>query len=394
MKTFIHGVPAWRQEKIPTTVGGATPIGYELRAMHFLYRKLLRPLVFHIDPEVVHDVAVGLLSLGELLPALPGAPLTQPALEQTLWGIRFPNPVGLAAGFDKNAQLPHVWHLFGFGFAELGTITALPQPGNPKPRLFRLPEADALINRLGFNNDGAEAVAQRLHGLLSAQPAPIPIGINLGKSAAVALADAPADYRRSYARLAELADYVAINVSSPNTAGLRSLQEATALRALIAALRDEPLPGGAAHPPLLVKLAPDLDEAQLGAIVEAAVGAGVDGLIATNTTISRDILPPGIAHAGESGGLSGRPLRPRATEFVRRLYALTRGAVPIIGVGGVFDADDAFEKIAAGASLVQMYTGFVYGGPTAPRDAARGLVRCLEKRGFASVAGAVGSAAG
>lgn len=375
-------------------MGGRAAIGYELQTMHALYRWLVRPLAFRLDPEWAHDVAIGALSIAELLPALPAAPLTHPRLEQTLWGIRFPNPLGLAAGFDKNAQLPHVWHHFGFGFAELGTITALPQPGNAKPRLFRLPEVDALINRLGFNNDGAEAVAQRLRDLLAGQPAPIPIGINIGKSAATALADAAADYRRSYALLAELADYVAINVSSPNTAGLRSLQAAAALTDIIAALRDQPLPGGGAHPPLLVKLAPDLAERELVEVVQAALAAGIDGFIATNTTVARDGLPRGLAGGAESGGLSGRPLAQRSTEVVRRLRRLSGGAVPIIGVGGIFDAEDAFDKIAAGANLVQMYTGFVYGGPAAPRDVVHALALRLETAGYDSVAAAVGSASG
>ncbi len=359
--------------------------------MRFFYQSLLRPLVFYFDAESVHETATSLLSLIERAPALPQTPLSNPALAQTVCGIDFPNPLGLAAGFDKNAQLPHVWHHFGFGFAELGTITALPQPGNAKPRLFRLPEAEALINRLGFNNAGAAAVAASLRASLAAKPAPIPLGINLGKSAATALADAPDDYRRSYALLAELADYVTINVSSPNTAGLRSLQSAAALTTIIDAVRSVTMPGGKPHPPLLVKLAPDLTETQVGDLVEAVLRAGVDGLIATNTTIARDGLPAGIPYASEAGGLSGRPLARRATEMIRRLRALTGGAIPIVGVGGIFDADDAFEKIRAGANLVQMYTGFVYGGPTAPRAVVDGLTRLLEASGFACIADAVGS---
>jgi len=356
-----------------------------------LYESLLRPLVFQLEAELVHDLAINLLALVECSPGLPQTPYSHPGLEQTLFGVHFPNPVGLAAGFDKCAKLPHVWHHFGFGFAELGTITALPQAGNPKPRLFRLPGDAALINRLGFNNDGAEAAAARLRAALDNRPAPIPLGLNIGKSAATAIENAADDYRRSYALLATLADYVAINVSSPNTAGLRDLQNAGALTGIITALRDVELPNGHPHPPLLVKLAPDLDDAQLAATAEAALGAGVDGLIATNTTISRAAIAADAPHASEKGGLSGRPLARRSTEVVRRLRAITAGAVPIIGVGGIFDADDAFEKIRAGANLVQMYTGFVYGGPTAPRSVADGLRAHLAANRFPTIAAAVGT---
>jgi dihydroorotate dehydrogenase len=351
----------------------------------------VRPLLFHVDPETMHELAVRLLSVIEALPALARTPPSHPALERRLWGLRFANPVGLAAGFDKNAKLPHVWQCFGFGFAELGTVTARPQPGNPRPRLFRLPDESALINRLGFNNDGAEAVAARLRERLAARPVAIPLGINIGKSAATALADAPDDYRQSYRLLAELADYVTVNVSSPNTAGLRDLQAAASLAAIVDAIRSAPLPGGGAHPPLLVKVAPDLDDEQLRDIVDLALQHGIDGLIATNTTIRRDMLAAGAAGAAQAGGLSGRPLAARSTAVVRTLRAMTGGRIPIIGVGGIFDADDAFAKICAGADLVQMYTGFIYGGPTAPRRVAAGLLRRLEESGFASVAAAVGS---
>ncbi len=353
-----------------------------------IYR-LLRPLFFRLDAEIVHELAIASLSLLEAMPGIDAAPTTSARLQSELWGLRFPNPVGLAAGFDKNARLPHVWQRFGFGFAELGTVTALPQPGNPKPRLFRVPEAGALINRLGFNNDGAHAVASRLAArLVRGRPA-IPIGINIGKSAATALADAPGDYASSYAQLASFADYVTINVSSPNTAGLRSLQAAASLVPIIEAIRGVELADGRAHPPLLVKLAPDLDDDELFAIVDLALERSIDGLIATNTTIER------VGISGElrceSGGLSGRPLAARSTEVIRILRRRSAGALPIIGVGGVFGADDAFEKIRAGAALVQMYTGFVYGGPTAPKQVAAGLERLLEDSRFESVADAVGS---
>lgn len=352
-----------------------------------------RPLLFRIDPETTHELAMHLLALVERLPIFTSDAPTNAALERHLWGLRFPNPLGLAAGFDKSARLPHVWQRFGFGFAELGTITALAQPGNPKPRLFRLSEAEALINRLGFNNDGAEAVALRLRRRLATRPAAIPLGINIGKSAVAELADAPADYRQSYRLLAGLADYVTINVSSPNTKGLRDLQAATALATIVDAVRSMPL-GDTPHPPLLVKIAPDLDDGQLRDIVDVALERGVDGLIATNTTTGRDGLPASLAATSQAGGLSGRPLAARSTAVVRRLRSLTEGRLPIIGVGGIFDGDDAFEKIEAGADLVQMYTGFVYGGPAAPRRVIARLLQRLEQSGFDSVAAAVGSAAG
>ncbi len=352
--------------------------------------RLLRPLLFQIDAETIHELAMGGLTLVETLPELAPAPLTTPALERVLWGVRFPNPLGLAAGFDKNARLPHVWHRFGFGFAELGTVTALPQPGNPKPRIFRLAEAEGLINRLGFNNDGAAVVAERLSDLVCNRRPPIPLGINIGKSAAVALADAPDDYAHSYALLAGLADYVTINVSSPNTAGLRTLQAASALNPIIDAIRGVVLEDGREHPPLLVKVAPDLSDEDLFEIVDLALERGVSGLIATNTTINRDGFPADT----ESGGMSGRPLAKRSTDVIRLLHQRAKGRVPIIGVGGIFDADDAFEKIQAGADLVQMYTGFVYGGPTAPKDLVLELSRLVEAAGFGSVADAVGSRSG
>jgi len=357
-----------------------------------MFYSLLRSALFRLDAEFVHDTALGVLSLGECLPDV-STPLRRPDLQQELFGLNFPNPVGLAAGFDKNARLPHVWHQFGFGFAELGTVTAKPQPGNPKQRIFRIPQAGALINRLGFNNDGAKVVAARLASALRGAPAPIPIGINIGKSAATALDDAVADYRFSYELLAPLADYVAINVSSPNTPGLRSLQAAESLAEICDAIRATQVSRDR-RPPLLVKLAPDLEDAELAAIVDVARSRRIDGLIATNTTIERGGLPATATHRDERGGLSGKPLRARSTEVIRTLYCMSDGRIPIIGVGGIFDAEDAAEKILAGASLVQMYTGFIYGGPQAPRAVVDRLGSALEAAGCSTIRDAVGARCG
>ncbi len=354
-----------------------------------LLYNLIRPALFRLSPETAHELAMSLLRLVEHLP-IPVAS-TDAGLRQDLWGLEFPNPIGLAAGFDKSAKLPHAWSRFGFGFAELGTITARPQPGNPKPRIFRLPEVEALINRLGFNNDGAEAVSRRLGPQLQAAPAAIPLGLNIGKSAIAPLTGAEEDYRSSYRLLAPLADYIAINVSSPNTKGLRDLQTSDALLRILQAIRADPLPR---RPPLLIKISPDLEPSQLRDIVTFCLDNEVAGIIATNTTLSRDGISAEARNGSESGGLSGRPLTARATKVIGEVWRLSSGNLPIVGAGGVFNADDAFEKIRAGANLVQVYTGFVYGGPGQPRAIVEGLGQRLEREGFGSIADAVGSAAG
>lgn len=368
-------------------------IGRPLSAVSDLYR-LIRPVLFALPPEAAHELAFAALAPWqrwlECGPAQAAA--VDPVLGQRLWGLAFPNPVGLAAGFDKNAEIPHVWAALGFGFAELGTVTALPQAGNPPPRLFRLAAEQALINRLGFNNRGAAAVARGLARRLARQRPPIPLGINIGKSGAVPLEGAVEDYRASFAALAGMADYVAVNVSSPNTPGLRALQAEVALAPLLAALAEEnrrlafPLP-------VLVKIAPDLDEDALGAIVAVARSTGAAGVIATNTTVDRGALPSGHPRAGEAGGLSGAPLRTRSLAVVRRLYQLTEGQLPVIGVGGIFSAADAYDMIRAGASLVQVYTGFVYEGPGLPPRITAGLRELLERDGHASIAAAIGAGA-
>lgn len=363
-----------------------------------LYR-LLRPLLFRLDPETAHRLAFACLRVVELV--LERAPLRAPAREarlgQRLWGLDFPSPIGLAAGLDKNAEVPHVWAAFGFGFAELGTVTAEAQSGNPTPRLFRLIEDRAVINRMGFNNRGAAAVAAQLAARLARRPSAIPLGINIGKSRVTALEDAARDYRASLGALFSCADYLVVNVSSPNTPGLRDLQSAEQLGALLSSLQDENArladARASAPRPILVKVAPDLDDEGLASLVQAARSADAAGFVATNTTLDRGELRAPAALVQEAGGLSGAPLRDRSTAVIRNLYRLVGGELPIIGVGGVFTADDAYEKIRAGAALVQVYTGLVYEGPALPRLLARGLAEHLGRDGFARLSDAVGTEA-
>ncbi|MDP9349252.1 MAG: quinone-dependent dihydroorotate dehydrogenase, partial [Gemmatimonadota bacterium] len=317
-----------------------------------------------------------------------------PALRVSRWGIDFPNPVGLAAGFDKSGASFNALGALGFGFVEIGTVTAHAQPGNPTPRLFRLPADGALLNRLGFNNPGAEAVAEHLRGT----PVEPVLGINLGKSKVTPLEEATTDYLRSLELLERYARYLVVNVSSPNTPGLRKLQDAGPLRELLRALRaragERAAARGEAPRPVLLKIAPDLTDAQVADAVGIAREEGIAGIIATNTTISREGLRTPrerVAGLGE-GGISGRPVRERAREVVSLVYRETGGALPVIGVGGIFDARDAFERIRAGASLVQLYTGFVYGGPGVVWEINRGLLELLRREGFRSLDEAVGSA--
>ena len=357
-----------------------------------LYR-IIRPLIFRLDPERSHRLVLACLAAYEhaLARRWPPQPWTHPALEQEHWNLRFPNPVGLAAGFDKDARAPHVWPLLGFGFAELGTVTAEPQPGNPSPRLFRFPYDRALINRFGFNNAGAAAVARRLSRLQRVQRAQIPLGINIGKSRIVVLERAVDDYLRSFRELFLCADYFVINVSSPNTPGLRDQQSEEHQSALLHALakHNDVLARVYHQPqrPLFIKLAPDLADEALAKIVEVARGCGAAGLVATNTTIGRVGL---TTPTGEGGGLSGAPLRDRATAVIRTLRRAAGPELPIIGVGGIFTAAEAYEKIRAGASLVQIYTGMIYEGPRLPYRIAHGLVDLLHRDGFTHVREAVG----
>ena len=319
---------------------------------------------------------------------------SDPRLAQTLFGCHFGNPVGLAAGFDKNGVAAGVWHLLGFGFAELGTVTALAQEGNPRPRLFRLAREQAALNRMGFNNVGAEAVRQGLLAQALPPPGqrPAALGLNLGKSRSTPLEQAPDDYARSLAALAPLADYVVINVSSPNTPGLRELQDDAPLRRLVERLRQQP-----ACPPLLVKIAPDLADEALDAVARLALEEGLAGVIATNTSLDRlgleqrRLLQTGRCLADEPGGLSGAPLRSRALAVLRRLRASAGPGLPLIGVGGIDSPEAAWERIAAGASLVQLYTGWIYRGPELVPRVLEGLQQQLDRHGLPTLAAAVGS---
>jgi len=363
-----------------------------------LYRSLVRPLLFRLPPETAHEFALHALCAAfkpESVRRLAARRLSRDLFGKLeRFGLSFSNPVGLAAGFDKNGAAVQELSALGFGFLEVGTVTHLAQAGNPRPRLFRLPADRALINRQGFNNEGAAALAVRLQ---QGRPGCV-LGINIGKSRAVEVADAVADYLASFEIVHSHADYITINVSSPNTPNLRQLQRADALTELLAALqtRNQELSLQTARPqrvPLLVKVAPDLEEPELELIVDVARRTGVDGIIATNTTTARTYLshtPAAFVSTIGDGGLSGAPLRARSTEVIRTLYRLARGSLTIIGVGGIFNAADAWEKICAGASLVQLYTGFIYEGVTAARDINDGLAEMLHRENFHTLDEAVG----
>lgn len=328
-----------------------------------LYSAIARPLLFRLAPESAHEFTMQMLGLAARICGRWVA--TPVGKRREVFGLNFPNAVGLAAGMDKNGSALPAWPLLGFGHAEIGTVTALAQPGNPKPRLFRLPRQRALINRMGFNNEGAEAVARRLSRWKYAGLWPrVPVGINLGKSKATALEQAALDYAESFRHLREYGDYFVVNVSSPNTPGLRDLQAAGHLRDILRALGSENMSGK----PVLVKIAPDLSDDDIRQVVDAGEDAGAAGWVATNTTLDHSSVPPG---RDQQGGLSGEPLRARATAVVRLVASVA--SRPVIGVGGIASAADAADKIGAGAQLVQIYTGLVYGGPGLPRRVERGL---------------------
>ena len=360
-----------------------------------LYKSLIRPILFMGDPEKTHDQILALLSKIEPLEGLLERlfAVQDRRLHVQLGSLRLPNPVGLAGGFDKNAVAVKSIAGFGFGFMEIGAVTALPQPGNPKPRLYRLPEDHALINRLGFNNEGAAAIAARLKALReSGSELKIPLGINIGRSKIVETKDAVSDFLSAFVKLYPHGDFFTLNVSSPNTPELRDLQEKDRLQGLLQAIQEKnrELAGSAGHPtkPVLVKIAPDMEFSQLDDIIEVATAAKIGGIIATNATaFLRERLVSGTK---EPGGLSGKPLRALATSFVRHLYKAVEGQFPIIGVGGIFTAEDAYEKIKAGASAVQIYTGLVYEGPGAVKRINRGLIRLMERDGYKSISEAVG----
>jgi len=420
------------------------------------YRTLVRPVLFAQDSEKIHDRTLRALSCAArhpLLTRLTAALYAAPDLPVEIFGLRFPNPVGLAAGLDKLAQAVPIWPALGFGFSELGAVTWHPQPGNPPPRLFRAIKDQALVNSMGFNNPGAQALAATLAQWKQAGLWPShPVGINLGKSKITPLPAAAQDYANSFRLLRPHADFFVVNVSSPNTPNLRQLQDKSALDEILAALQEvqnsppspapspnvpssnpqSPIPnlsnprprerervakpgeGAQARvlespihnpqsairnppslPPILVKVAPDLSFSALDEILELAAPRRIAGIVATNTTLTRPQTSDPLLQRvyAAPGGLSGRPLRARSTEIIRHLHRQTRGALPIIGVGGIFNAADAWEKITAGASLVQIYTGLIYEGPAINREIVRGLIRRLRENGFTACSQAVGSAA-
>lgn len=374
-----------------------------------LYKSLVGHFLFTLvktEPEWLHKQTIGSLNWLSKASYYPSTNwlnnllqqylcLNDPRLEQTILGMKFPNPLGLAAGFDKDGVGANIWHNFGFGFAELGTVTYHPQPGNPPPRLFRLPLDQAALNRMGFNNGGAVAMAARLKEGKDKlnYPIPIPIGINLGKSKITPLELAAQDYLESFRLLKDLGDYFVVNVSSPNTPGLRSLQDATMLSQILDVLQGE----NTGKKPIFVKIAPDLGWEAISDIMAIAQSYNLAGLIATNTTISREglqtqiIEKTGKSPQEEAGGISGRPVRDRSTEVIRFIHQQSQGQIPIIGVGGIFTAEDAWEKITAGACLIQTYTGWIYEGPMMVSRILTGLLTKLEENGLSSIREAVGT---
>jgi dihydroorotate dehydrogenase len=363
--------------------------------MSWLYRHTIRPMLFSQPAEEIHQRtmhALGWASRNELALDAMHSFLGATDLPVNLFGLRFPNPVGLAAGMDKNAEALPAWAAMGFGFTELGAATWHAQPGNPSPRVFRAIAQEAIVNRMGFNNPGAEAIAKELAGWRSSGRWPgHPVGMNLGKSKITPLEDAADDYANSFRVLRPHLDFFVVNVSSPNTPNLRKLQDKAALDNIFAAIQK--INRASTNPkPVLVKVAPDLTFEALDDILQLTGPRQIAGIIATNTTISRPRSgnPEVQKVYSETGGLSGRPLRERSTEVVRHLYRQTHGKLPIIGVGGIFNAADAWEKISAGASLLQVYTGLVYEGPTMVRNIVRGLKDRLAQRGFDNIQAAVG----
>jgi dihydroorotate dehydrogenase len=341
----------------------------------------LKPLAFRFDAEAAHGIGHHVLEAVQSTPIervlADACTVVDARLRTEAFGQTFGNPVGVAAGFDKNAEVPNALAALGFGHVEIGGVTAEPQAGNPRPRLFRLSEDEALVNRMGFNNDGADVIGDRLDAL----EARVPIGVNIGKSKHAPNDEAESDYRYTFERVKQGGDYFVVNVSSPNTPGLRELQERDRLESILGTLKD------AGADPLLVKLSPNLTEAAIEDALEVVETLDLDGIIATNTTTDR---PASLDsdHAGEAGGLSGKPIEGEATDMVR--FIAERTDRPVVGVGGISDAAGAYEKIRNGASLVQLYTGLVYEGPTVARDINRGLLELLDRDGFDSVSEAVG----
>ncbi len=372
----------------------------------FKFTKPFYPLLLSAvksDPETAHrqmlntltkieasrDTAWGKLAIKQFQNSFC---LQDSRLQQSLWGLDFPNIFGLAAGFDKDGTVAGIWDSFGFGFAELGAVTYHSQPGNPRPRMFRLPEDKAALNRMGANSLGAAAMADTLSQIWQRKARNIPIGINLCKSKIAKLEDAAEDYVGSFKLLQDTADYFVINVSSPNTPGLRSLQAGSQLEPILSALQE----ANTKEQPILIKIAPDLDGEEIKDILDLALKYQLNGAIATNTTIRRDGLKTQILKetgkpiTEEAGGISGKPVKERSTEVIRFIYQETGGKLPIIGVGGIFTSQDAWDKIVAGASLLQVYTGWIYQGPWIVKDVLSGVLKRLESEGLDHVKDAVG----
>lgn len=358
---------------------------------------VVRPLVFRMDPEKAHLRAMAAAERTAPLLGLARWRVRDERLAQRLWGLRFPNPVGLGAGYDKWGRGIRAWHALGFGFAEIGTVTAVAQDGNPTPRLVRLPADKAVINRMGFNNDGSAATAHRLAqwdraGILHR----IPVGVNIGKSKVTPLEDAKLDYVASLDRLWPYADYIVVNVSSPNTPGLRELQESVALGGILEELvklnRVKASLTGARRRPILVKVAPELTDEQFDAAIDQVQAVGVHGIIVCNTTLSREGLKSSSKLADQAGGLSGAPLAERSLAMLRRAVARAP-ELPVISVGGIATADDVWERLAAGASLVQVWTALIYGGPSLVARINRGLVARMDAEGVRDISELIGSSA-
>jgi dihydroorotate dehydrogenase len=355
-----------------------------------VYTWTVRPALFSLDAERAHELTIAALGWSSVVNALRWLPRARPdgRLAQQVGGLSFDNPVGLAAGLDKQGTAAAAWAALGFGFVEIGTVTPRPQPGNPRPRLFRLPADRAIINRFGFNSVGAAGVAQNLAAALPIAPR---VGVNLGRNRQTPNEQAADDYVRTVEVLHPYADFFVVNVSSPNTSGLRDLQDSRALRRLVEQVvtRAREITTRKTIP-VLVKVSPDMAAVDLLASVDAALEGGAAGIIATNTTVSRSGLRAPAALAGEGGGLSGAPLKPLANDACRTLYAHVGRRAPIIGVGGIFTADDAYERIRAGASLVQLYTGLIYEGPGIVARIVRGLGERLSRDGISSISEVIG----
>lgn len=362
-----------------------------------MYKNLIRPVLFQLDSESIHDLVLNRLAHHHNVIRYfqDSFQVNDPILAQILFDKTFQNPIGLAAGFDKFAKAIPVWNYLGFGFSEIGTITGEEQSGNERPRLFRLKKDEALINRFGFNNAGALKTAstlafwehkELLHG--------IPIGINIGKSKIVQLEKAKDDYLFSFEKLWAYGDYIVVNVSSPNTPNLRELQDQSYLTEIMRILIDANLKlsalSGQKPKPIFVKIAPDLSYSQIDEVLNVIETTKISGIVATNTTIERNLLRSRADLTNESGGLSGKPLKKRSTDIIRHIYSSTRGKILIIGVGGIFSGDDAYEKIKAGASLVQLYTGFIYEGPMVCKKANKKLIELVKRDGFKNISEAIG----